>query len=230
MFKKGIHAYTIIELVVVMAIVSSVLALSVSKFRKNNARTRLNLTANEVMNLALYAQSYASLKKVVTAMCLMDDDSGDEATAMVVAYPNIADASGIPFGADPTAGGTYQALKILAFNSGVTFCQSGSGRSGFCSEYTNWITNNYCIPFDTNGNLGLIDPTIPENYMWTSVCIISRDINVTESSAREIEITAGGMINLVPLGEDGDNTTADTDNWSPVMTAGSGPCSNNNFL
>lgn len=227
--RKKTWAFTIIELVVVMAIVSSVLAVSISKFRKNNARTRLNITSNEVLNLALYAQSYASLKKVMTTLCLMDDDLGDGATAMVVAYPNIADASAIPYGTDPTAGGTYAALKVLAFDSGVTFCQSGTFRSGYCSKYTEWKTSNYCIPFDTKGYIGIIDPSVTEKYLWTSICIISKDVGSQASSAREIEITEGGMINLVPLGETGDNNTADSDLWGPVMTAGEGPCSNLNI-
>lgn len=224
--RKKYKGMTIIELVIATVIIGVLVSTSTFLLRKNTLSTRLYRTTNEVVNLLLAAQNHATTNNVWTQFCIIDDDNGEDAIAAIFAYPGLSD--GLTADPDPTLGGTYPAMKIYHFEQGITVCQDGGSRTGFCSEFTKWATENHCIAFKPNGYLRDTGNASEPN-LWTSVCIISRDITNESESAHEIEITSGGSIQLVPKGQSGENTTADIDNWSPVMTAGTAPCSNGNL-
>lgn len=225
--QKKRFAFSLIEIVFTLTIISSILGAAMFYFSKDQARARLDRTANQVLNVMLHAQSYASLQNIWTQICFIDNNDGNGAQIMTVAYPGITDPKhGYTVGnADPTVGGTFTTLKTSNFESGVTFCQGRSGSTDYCSGFTNWALYNTCMMITPEGYLQPHESSA-EKKMWTSICIISEDIDNESQSAREIEFTQGGMIQLVPRGEQGKNTTEDDSMFSPVMSAGTAPCSN----
>jgi len=222
--NKGL-GMSLIEVIITLAVISAILAAATMYYGVNQAKYRLDRTSNQVLNLMLHAQTHASLNNEWTRVCFIQDETGSR--MMTMPHPNF-EGLGWELSVaqeDPTEDGFFTPLKVYDFEQGVTFCKSDSDENTqFCSGFIAWGSTHRCLVVTPQGFLAP-GQNASEKHMWTSVCIISSDINEQAQSAREIEFTQGGILNLVPRGEAGVNTTVDSRLDSPVMTAGEGQCS-----
>jgi prepilin-type N-terminal cleavage/methylation domain-containing protein len=109
------HAFTLVELLVVMAVIVSVMAMLVPAFKNIGKANLLTASGNQVTNLANFARENAMSKNAMTALILLNDPALADMNRSFALYELTPPTNG----AQSKSGDWRQISKWEALGSGV---------------------------------------------------------------------------------------------------------------
>jgi prepilin-type N-terminal cleavage/methylation domain-containing protein len=203
------QGFNLIEMAVTLLIATILITLSIATFSPDRKLTRLNTTANEMLNILLFAQSTAALQNKYVGVCFFSNSGGER----VFAYNPALDTNGVPL--QDRCFGNEDILRLYTFDSDVVFCKN-------CTPL---IQHRGIVMYDPQGFTVRVDKSTTPNTVvrhGQQICIIGEGIDEDSKSAREIESSRAGVVELVERNSAG--TVIDTIPSDRTIQAGVGNC------
>jgi type IV fimbrial biogenesis protein FimT len=178
--KKRIRGFTLPELMVVLALAATILAIGTPSFRDYQRNNRLTVAANDVLGMLITSRAEALRRSNNVSMCTSDDPNPDDA--------GCGDGSG-----------------WIVFQDDNGDCVRDAGEEKIVGlrvdTDVNAVTNSDCLSFGSIGYKRVVGdrPTTAHMLYCDSRGNTPRNKGGKESAARGVEVTPTGRAAVVKL-------------------------------